>query len=210
MPNYRVRPIAVFHFRNYRSVPSLITRLRFIISLVEEHSDIFILPKPSVAAVADRLKKLDAAQQLTLSRRRGSVAMRNAKYTIVVKDIYAWLAYVQELADEAQNPDKAAIIIRSAGFSIRKQPARTKLPFEAKHGVSEGEIILVAQAADKRASYKWEYSLNKTVWKEHTTTIKATTVIKGLTPSTRVYFRYKAFTKEGEHGWSQVISIIVL
>ena len=210
MPNYRVRFIAVFHFRNYRSIPSLITRVRFIIAQVEKHSDIFIKPKPSVDTAKDHLNKLDAAQTLTLSRKRGSVAMRNAKHTIVVKDIYAWLAYVQELADEAQNPDKAAIIIRSAGLSIRKQPARTKLPFEAKHGVSEGDVILVAQAADKRASYKWEYSLNKTVWKEHTTTIKATTVIKGLTPGTRVYFRYKAYTKEGEHGWCQVISIIVL
>jgi hypothetical protein len=40
-------------------------------------------------------------------------------------------------------------------------------------------------------------------------TMKAVTVISGLTPGQTYYFRFRALTRKGMRDWSQIVSLLV-
>ena len=71
-------------------------------------------------------------------------------------------------------------------------------------------MLLVTDAAARRAFYEWQYSADggKT-WVSAASTLKTTTTVAGLTPGASVMFRYRAGTKTGEGDWSQTATIIV-
>ncbi len=69
---------------------------------------------------------------------------------------------------------------------------------------------ILAPAASRRASYYWEYSLDRgRTWKNLPTTLQARTRLSGVPGQTIVELRYRATTKAGEGGWSGVIAIFV-
>ncbi len=71
-------------------------------------------------------------------------------------------------------------------------------------------VHVIAKAADRRASYEWQYSLDggKT-WVDVPNTLQAKTTITGLPAATVVLFRYRPTTKAGMGDWSAPASILV-
>jgi hypothetical protein len=168
----------------------------------------FPTPNPPIPVVAKALALLDTTETATKTRAKGTVAARNAARLALVSDLHAWKAYVQQVADA--NPEQAAAIIASAGMTVRKATARTKLPFAAKFGPTSGTVHLTAKSAAVRASYDWAWSADggKT-WTEVSPTLQAKTTITGLPVATNCFFRYRPVTKAGAGDWSLPTALIV-
>jgi hypothetical protein len=115
---------------------------------------------------------------------------------------------VQTAADA--DPANAATIIRSAAMGIKKARATKPKPdIAADYGYASGMAKLVAKAYG-RASYLWQASTDGSTWTTLPTTLKATTLVQGLTPGQKYWFRLKVTTKNGERDWVQTASALVM
>jgi hypothetical protein len=209
MPKEAKRPTAVFHFRKYRSIGAFIGKIRGIVKDIETHSSYFATPKPTLASVRSRIDDLVTAQSHTQTRIIGSVSTRDIKYQLVVKDVHALKRYVQETADVAPSLELATAIISSSGFSLRAYNARRKPILNAKSKPGSGIALLTAHSAGKRASYNWQKSSDGMRWTDLDPTMQAFTTVIGLIAGSKVYFRYRAITKDGPHKWCDPIFIFV-
>ncbi len=163
---------------------------------------------PALPTVTADINALDAAESLALTKVKGSVEARDAKKEIVIKDLRAYQAYVQIIADN--NPVNALAIIRSAGMDVKQAGSHSKTDFEVLHGNVSGSANLVVKAIARRASYKWQMSTDGKTWTDLPVTLTSKTTVTGLTPGLTYYFRYNGVTKNGEGSWSQVVSIVII
>jgi len=188
-------------------VPQLIKVAQAIIAALTGNPHI-PNPNPPLSALTGALATLVTTEAATKTRAAGTVEARNVARTTLLSMLHATKASVQQIADA--NPEQAAAIITSAGMAVRKTAARTKAPFEVKHGAVSGTVHLVAKAAAVRASYEWEWSVDggKT-WTPASPTLQSKTEIAGLPVSAVVQFRFRAITKTGAGDWSQAISLLV-
>jgi hypothetical protein len=168
----------------------------------------FANPDPSLLTITTNINALDKAESVALNRARGSTGTRDVQKALVDKDLFGLQAYVQRIADA--DPANAIAIIESAGMSVQKSTARSKGGFEVRHGRESGSVTLLAKAVDTRASYEWQISSDNINWKALPVTIKASTLVTGLTPGERHYFRVRVNTKNGEGSWSHALSILVI
>jgi hypothetical protein len=169
-----------------------------LISVVAAMTDnpVFPSPDPSLAAVDAAIDALDYAQVASMTRTRGTVAARNQKRQALDEVLDQLKAYVQRVADD--DSETAARVIETAGMRVaRYQPARKKT-FSVRDDSVSGSVVLTAQRAAKEAAYHWQYSLDGgTTWLELTITLATKTRMAGLTPASRVLFRYRAITRRG-------------
>jgi hypothetical protein len=188
-------------------VPALITYAQGIVKAMTGNTA-FPTPTPTLAAVTEAINELQTAETAALARTKGAVAVRNEKRAALVTLLQQLRGYIQTTADG--NPENSASVIQSAGVALKKTPVRAKRVFAAKFGPVSGSVHLVTDAAARRASYEWQYSVDggKT-WVSAPTTLQTKTTISGLTPGATVVFRYRAVTKTGEGDWSQPQSLIV-
>jgi hypothetical protein len=165
-------------------------------------------PNPPLVKLTASLNALVTAEAATKTRAAGTVPARDAARLQVISDVHALKAYVQQVADA--NPDQAAAIITSAGFTTRKATVRVKPPFAAKPGLVSGSVKLVARSAGLRASYEWQMSTDEgKTWLVIPPSLQAHTTVVGLAVTTTVLFRYRAITKAGPGDWSLTTSIVV-
>jgi hypothetical protein len=163
---------------------------------------------PTLTAVTQAITELQTAETAALARTKGAVAVRNEKRATLIKLLQELRGNIQTVADA--NPDTAGSVIQSAGIAVKKTPVRAKRTFTAKPGAVSGSVLLVTDAAARRAFYEWQYSADggKT-WLAAGSTLKTSTTVPGLTPGASLMFRYRAGTKTGEGDWSQTAQIIV-
>jgi hypothetical protein len=190
-----------------KPVPALITQAQAIVKAMTGNA-FFPTPVPALATVTEKIDELQAAETATLARTKGAATTRNEKRLALLQDLQQLRGYVQVTADA--NVDNAASIIQSAGIAVKKAPAHPARVFAAKPGAVSGSVELITHAADRRASYEWQYSTDggKT-WVSLPVTLQAKTVVPGLTPGATVIFRYRPVTKAGEGDWSQPTSLLV-
>jgi hypothetical protein len=188
-------------------VPALITYCQGIVTAMTGNAS-FPNPTPPLATVTTAINALQTAETAALARAKGAVATRNEKRAALIQLVQQLKGNIQIAADAS--PDNSASIIQGAGIAVRKTPVRAPRVFAAKPGAVSGTVDLETDAAARRASYEWEYSLDggKT-WVTAPTTLQAKTSVPGLTPGATVTFRYRPVTKTGEGNWSQPTSIIV-
>jgi hypothetical protein len=170
----------------------------------------FLDPTPAVTELEDAADGL--AEANAKARNGGSVAVadRNARRDDAEKLVDQLVNYVQvTVRAQASDPASAAAMILSSGLSVRKRTRPQKAVLAAKYGQVSGEVLLVARAVAKPAIYLWEYSLNQTEWISVPQTIKADTIITGLTRAQTYFFRFRAQTRKGLCDYSQVISLLV-
>ena len=189
------------------SVPAFISMARAVVQAMTNNPS-FPSPDPNLATVTTAIDALQTAEGAAQARTKGAVASRNEKRKALVTLLEQLKAYIQKVADG--NPDTAAAVIQSAGVGIRKTVPRQKQAFLVTAGAVAGTVRVTAQAAARRASYEWEYSLDggKT-WQAMPATLQARTQITGLAQGATVSVRYKAVTKAGEGDWSQATSYFV-
>ena len=188
-------------------VPDLIKLAQAVVQALTGNAH-FPTPVPPLAAVSTAIANLDAAETATKTRAKGTIEIRDAAYTALVKAMRDLKVYVQGVCDA--NPDQAATIVASALMNVRKATVRTKHDFIAKHGPTSGSVHLVAKAISHRSAYEWQWTPDggKT-WNAAPATLQAKTTIVGLPLSVNCSFRYRPVLKTGEADWSQVISFIV-
>ncbi len=190
-----------------RSVAAVVAFADSVVKAMKK-SRHFPHPTPSLDVVRKAIDELRRAQAQALLLTRGAVEARDEKLATVWGLLAAVRAQVQAVAD--LHPTRARAVIRSAGLAVRKEPDRPPVRFHAKLGDEPGTVKIVAPAAAKRASYDWEYSLDRgRTWKTLPTTLQARTSLSGVPGQTLVELRYCATTKAGEGGWSGVIAIFV-
>ncbi len=189
------------------SVPALVSTAKAVVQAMTKNPS-FPNPDPGLATVDAAIDVLQTAECGAQARTKGAVANRNEKRKALVTLLEQLKAHIQKVADG--NPDTAAAVIQSAGVAVRKTAPRQKQAFLVKAGAVAGTVKVTAQAAARRASYEWEYSLDggKT-WQAMPSTLQARTQITGLAQGTTVSVRYRAVTKAGEGDWSQPTSHFV-
>lgn len=201
-------------------IPQFIAKAKNIVLMMTNNPN-FPTPYPSntptLTAVTADITALETAESTALTKTKGAAEARDVKKSLVMKDLYALLRYIQGVADNS--PPNAEAIILSSGFDVKKAGERIKAPFEALNGEVSGTVILRAKSAGIRSSYEWQMSMlpaslktdsPATQWTDLPSTLQAKTEVSGLTPGSTMQFRYRAVTKSGEGSWSQVVSIIVL
>ena len=92
-------------------------------------------------------------------------------------------------------------------MDVQRTHGGTTRSFSVINTAIDGRVKLRTRA-EGRAGYLWEYSLDQENYIQANITVQATTVINGLTPGERYYFRV-AVVKEEQGPWQGPINIIV-
>ena len=210
MANLGKRYVAIFNVVRYRKIGAFIFKVGSIASNIDNDNTRYPNPIPKVVDVQDRVKILGVAEAKVKTRVVGSVADRDVAYNKVVEDVNAWLRYIQGLADAANNEEDAQAIILNSGFDIKNHGSHTKPPLAAKNTGTSGTAKLVAKSVGQYATYYWQMSAdNGTTWVNQPETLKAKTLVSGLTPATKVLFRMRSLTKKNSTDWTQPVSLII-
>jgi hypothetical protein len=188
-------------------VPALLSVAEAIVDAVSISAS-FPAPTPPLPVLRTAIQDVHDAQVATLTRTRGTVAVRDRKLAVLVALLVRLKAFVQGVADD--DPEHAVAIIESAGMHVKRSAAPDKPGFDVKPGRVSGSVRLVARSAGDRASYQWAWSADGGAsWRAVPLTIQARTVISGLPPASTCCFRYRAVTKNGESDWSEPRSFVV-
>ena len=167
----------------------------------------FPSPTPTIATFEADIAALEVAHVRTLTGAFDAFSDRDAKLAVVKADLDGLRAYVQTVADASVG--EAAVVITSAGMSVKHSSGHPKPLFEAKQGRLSGTAHLVAKALPTRSSYDWQSSLDGVVWTDLERTMRANADVSALVPGTRYLFRFRALTKDGAGEWSQALSLLV-
>jgi len=194
--------------RRPKGAVALLSLVKAILEAITLAKATFPTPNPPLAQLSTHINAFDSAQTLTATRAKGAVQQRNAAMALVVTDLGPLRAYVQSVADA--DPANAIAIAHSAAMDVRKEPVRLKNDLNAKPGKLSGTLAVSARVAGVRASHEWQYSTDggKT-WIAHPSSLKASTIIGGLTPQTIVMVRHQAVTKAGPQNWGAPVSAVV-
>jgi hypothetical protein len=169
----------------------------------------FPSPTPTLAVFQADIAALEDAEMKAASKAKGAAAARDAKSRKVKEDLNHLRDYVQSVAETQANPATAAAIIESAFMTVRKPANRSKPELRARNTDASGTVALAAKAVAQAATYYWQYSLDQQTWSTVPETMRARTVIAGLSSARTYYFRFRALTRAGEIGFSQVVNLLV-
>jgi hypothetical protein len=162
---------------------------------------------PALPVFEAHLADLAAAQPTVLTRAMGNRATRDEKLRVVVADLNHLKACVQLVADE--NPESAAVIIASAGMSVKRVGRVHRGELEARRGNVSGTARLIARCAGDRASYEFQYSTDQKTWIRAPLSLRSKITLSELTVGLVYYFRVRVVTKDGPGSYSQVVSLLV-
>ena len=189
-----------------RSASGVLFVAKLILSSMKDNPD---LPSPTVPldTLQAHIDALSTAEAFCLTRMKGAREDRDVKLLAVRCDLDSLRVYVLGVA--FQHPADASAIFEGAGMNVKRLGSRSKGELEVREGRVSGSVDLIAKAAAKTASYEWQYSSDQELWIDLPPTLQARTVIHGLTPATRQFFRYRALLRGGQGDFGQVVSIIV-
>jgi hypothetical protein len=209
MANSNKRPMAVFPIRKLKKIGSFILRIRTILINILNNPTIFVSPSPAVATITTNVTNLEAAEAIARTRVIGSVAARNLKYDVVLKNVHTLQSYVQGLADNAVDEHTSIAIINASGFDLKNKGVRVKPDLAVENAEISGSVQLVAKSAGRRSAYEWRKSADNVTWADLPSTLQAKTTVHDLPLASTMYFQYRAILKEGVGNWSQSVNIIV-
>lgn len=169
----------------------------------------FPSPTPTLDVLQADIAAFEDAEIKAASKAKGAAAARDARSRKVKEDLGHLRDYVQSVAEAQANPATAAAIIESAFMTVRKSPSRSKPELRARNTDVSGTVALHAKAVSPAAAYYWQHSLDQQTWTSVPETMRAGTVIAGLTSASMYYFRFRALTRAGEVGFSQVVNLLV-
>lgn len=206
----RVRAVLKLKKNN---VPVLLAQAKAIHAAMSANQAIFTAPNPPLATLLTQIEALDAAEQATHTKAKGTAAVRNTKRNVLISSLELERAYVQSLADAS--PEEAVAIIEAASMKVAASPRHAKEVLGAKLGQPPGTVILDANAGllgrgTKQVCFNWLFSTDggKT-WISAPSTPLPHTSITGLPLLTVCSFRVNISDADGPTAWSQAVSILV-
>jgi len=193
-----------------RSVDHLINQVYAILKAMTDNS---WFPDAStlLADVRSKNDNLQAAQSTAKTKVLGSAKFRDTRKYILLNGVFDLVAYVQKKCN--QFPDSAVAIAESALFHAKGRGGMPKQRFTAKN-IASGTVLLRGTVKYPSYMHNWIMSGNPSdpaSWGVTIipSTLKAKTIVTGLTSGDRVYFRHQFLSKDGFSDWEQMISIIV-
>ena len=212
------RARAVLHMEKLRTFGDFQKKMKLIRQDMKQNSTVFTTPPISVADNGTfdlDIKTLDTAETLALTKVTGSAAARDVAQKTVLDDIHSLQGYVQVLADALHNTQKAVALIELSGFNVSLREPHSKSDFTVTNAKISGSVKLTLNVkkimtGEKRFSVKWDMSPDegKTIT-ELPSTLKGSTLVPNLTPGTWMWFRFMVVLKDGEHGWSEWVKVLV-
>ncbi|MFT3765660.1 MAG: hypothetical protein QM820_09110 [Minicystis sp.] len=166
-------------------------------------------PSPMLDVFAADIAAFEEAETQAASRTKGAAKLRDARARKVREHLENLRHYVQIVAAAQASYADGAAVIESAFMTVRKKPTHTRPELAVKSTGVSGSVQVDARAVARTATYYWQYSLDQQTWINAPDTMRARTVIAGLTSATRYYFRFRALTNSGEIGYSHVVSFVV-
>jgi len=163
----------------------------------------------TLSSVQADIDTLTRAQSTVLSRAHGAATTRDSYLATVRVHLVSLRAYVQTQANGTA-ADKAAQLIASSGFSVKRRGVHPKQRAAALPGPVSGSVRLTAPFAGKRAAYVWQYSEASGPWTALAETTRASTRIDSLTPGSFYRFQVRALTRMGIGDWSEPVVFLAL
>ncbi|TSA51379.1 MAG: hypothetical protein D4R43_00840 [Sphingobacteriales bacterium] len=204
-------PVAVFMTKKFRRIAEFILNMKTLIINIGNAPLIFVTPSPAIAALNTNLQALEDAETKAKTRVIGAAADRDVKYDVCYKDLKDVTGYVQSVANNAADAPAAIAIIETSGLSVRVNGTKIKAPIEAKNGLDEGVVELIAKSAGRDTVYMWERSADGIAWSELPLTQIAKTTVDSLTAGQRMYFRVRTRNqRDGTSEWSAAVVIMVV
>jgi hypothetical protein len=163
-------------------------------------------PTPTIAVFRGHIADLAAAQAAVKTL---GAAARDAKLKICNDDADS-LRNCVEVAVNA-NPGKEAIIADSAKMALKKAVGHRKTQdLQVESNGTPGDIRVIIRAANKKAAYIIEYSLDggKT-WVSHGVSTFTDNVITGLPLGATVLVRFATVIGHVQSAWSDPVSFVV-
>jgi hypothetical protein len=174
-----------------------------------ENNPSFPSPTPTLAVFAADVAAFEDAEIKAASKSKGAAALRDAKARKVREDLNHLRDYVQSVVEMQANPATAAAMIESAFMTVRKPAKRSKPELRATNTDVSGTVAIQAKAVAPAATYYWQHSQDQQTWSSIPETMRASTVIAGLMSARMYFFRFRALTRAGETGFSQIVSLLV-
>jgi len=188
-----------------QSIPEKIEFSRTVVASMKEN-ELFGDPVPVYGVITELTDKLQLAYENSRDAGKEQTAfMHNVAFELDTQ-LSALGNYVQRIAND--NAEEGGAIIYSAGMDVKRNGGSTKRTFSVKNTPYEGKVELIT-SAEGRASYIWQYSLDKEIWETAKVTLQAKAIASGLKPAKRYYFRVAAVHKEEQGPWQGPINIIV-
>jgi hypothetical protein len=212
------RARAVFHLEKYRTIGDFSNKMELIRVSIRNSVASFPAPPVSVADNAqfdNDIKAMDNAETIALTGATGASTARDVDKEQVLTDAHQLQGYVQSLADLLKNTLKAVALIELSGFDVSLKEPYSKSDFSAKRTKISGQVKLAINVkkmceGQKRNSVKWQSSPDEgKTPKDLPTTIKGSTLVSGLTAGFWMWFRFMVVLKDGEHGWSAWVKVLV-
>ncbi|MBI3502630.1 MAG: hypothetical protein HY063_12640 [Bacteroidetes bacterium] len=213
------RAVAVLHLRKLKTLSGYRNKMELIRTSMRDKPGVFI-PANLPVAVADTgtfdntIKAYDVAANTALSKARGTAAARTVAKKPMTNQMHLLQGYVQGLADDLNNTEKAVALIESSGFDVELRTPHSKDDFTATNTKVKGTVKLAVNVkkvmhGEKRFSVQWQLTLDKITFTDLPVTTKGTTKVPGLTHATTYFFRFQVTLKDGAHGWSQWLELLV-
>jgi hypothetical protein len=190
--------------------PGLFTRGTAIWAAVKADSAHFASPYPpapeieaDLAALGEALQKAEGGSAADTAAVEVAVAKVRQTFELLGK-------YVQSIVRAGPIEDAPAIISSVLMYesAVGKRPP--KPPLEARQGTTSGAVLLIALAMAGARVYYWESSLDQQSWTAAGQSPGTRFTVAGLAPGKVYFFRFRAFTRDGEMTeYSPVVSLMV-
>ncbi len=128
------------------------------------------------------------------------------KEVILEKVLYALKAQVELECNDSED------IAASSGFGLAAPRTKKTKVFNAKQGLLSGTVILNCPYVG-RAAYVWEIiadPINQNTWQQIRITNSTSTIVSGLIPGNKYWFRVKAIANDLEQNYSDPFLVHVV
>jgi hypothetical protein len=194
-------------------VPNILVKAKDILEKMTLNATLFDDPTVSMIDFGKHIGAAFAAEAAMENPDTTKTETRNATIAVVVLDCGKLKTYVQTKVDA--DLSKALEIALSAGMNLKGFTKRGKQQWGVHYTGMTGEVECQGSTRKTRCAYEWQRTLtpdNLPSWRvdEITTTLQATTIVKGLTVGKDIYFRYRMILKDGPTQWSDPICIHII
>jgi hypothetical protein len=169
----------------------------------------FPTPDPALSVITAEITALDAANQLALTRVKGSVGKMRTVQKQLITSLNGLAGYVTRISNN--DPANAQNILTSSGMAEKKPSVRAPKTFSVKQGALTGTVVLNTKAIT-RGTYIYQMTTDVNTPASWTTIYiggKVKFTKTGLTAGTKVYFREANVDKGVQGNYSDAISIVV-
>ena len=169
----------------------------------------FPSPTPTLTELAADIAALVGAETDAHNRTRGTRSARDAKARALRKTLGLLRDHVQSVVEANAGTVDGVVIIESASMSVRRSGSPRRRSLDVKSNGRPGEVVATTRRVAATATYIWQYSLDQQTWTPVSETMKTRITITGLQSARTYYFRFRAITRAGDTGYSQVVSCVV-